>query len=98
MNAWLCVLGFAMAASSAVALYAASPHCMWRALRGRPRIACAAGIVLALLSLLIWAGVLGIDVGVCSMLVSWMLALAAQPYVALFTGTPTADVTSTERN
>lgn len=98
MNTWSCVLAFAMAASSAVALYAASPHCMWRALRGRPRIACVAGIVLALLSLLIWAGVLGIDVGVCSMLASWMLALAVQPYLAWFIGTPTADPTSTERN
>ncbi|MGH8158304.1 MAG: hypothetical protein ACREPQ_09300 [Rhodanobacter sp.] len=67
---------------------------MWRALRGWPRLACMAGIVLALLSLTVWIDVLGIAVGLSAMLASWMLALAVQPYLALFIGTPTTDPTS----
>lgn len=95
--AWFSTVAFTMAALSAVALYAASPHCMWNALRGRPRTARTAGIVFALLSLLIWASVLGGAVGLCAMLASWMLALVAQPYLALFIGTPEADVTVVEK-
>lgn len=87
----------AMAALSAVALYAASPHCMWNALRGRPRVARNLGIVLAMLSLLIWIDVLGAAVGLCAMLASWMLALAVQPYLAWCAGTPDAHVTATEQ-
>ncbi|WP_426702479.1 hypothetical protein ACPPVV_05605 [Rhodanobacter sp. Col0626] len=96
MATWLSVTAFAMAALSAIALYAASPHCMWNALRGRPRIARIVGVALAMLSLLIWTSALGTAAGLCAMLSSWMLALAVQPYVALFVGTPDADVTTAE--
>ncbi|MHB1056789.1 MAG: hypothetical protein ACYC0F_02765 [Rhodanobacter sp.] len=98
MTAWLSVVAFAMAALSAVALYAASPHCMWNALRGRPRAARIAGIVLALLSLLAWTRAFGTAAGLCAMLASWMPALAVQPYLALLVGTPEADVTPAERD
>lgn len=97
MAAWLSMLAFAMAAVSAVALYAASPHCMWKALRGRPRAARSTGIVLALLSLLIWIDVFGAAVGLCAMLASWTLALAVQPYLAWCVGTPDADVSAAEQ-
>lgn len=96
MTAWLSVVAFAMAALSAVALYAASPHCMWKALRGRPRAARTAGIVLALLSLLVWIEVFGTAAGLCAMLASWMPVLAVQPYLALLVGTPDADATASE--
>jgi branched-subunit amino acid ABC-type transport system permease component len=97
MVTWLNVVAFAMAALSAVALYAASPHCMWKALRGKPRAARIVGTVLALLSLLLWTRLLGGAGGLCAMLVSWMLALAMQPYLALLVGTPDADVTAAEQ-
>lgn len=87
-----------MATLSAVALYAASPHCMWNALRGRPRAARIAGLVLALLSLLLWTSVLGRAAGLCAMLVSWMLALAVQPCLALLAVTPDADTTAMEKS
>jgi hypothetical protein len=91
MNIWLSVLAFALAVFSAVALYAASPHCMWSALRGRWRFARSAGLLLALLALIVWISVLGMAVGLCAMLLSWMSALVAQPCLALLTGTPAGD-------
>jgi branched-subunit amino acid ABC-type transport system permease component len=92
------LLAFAFAACSAIAWYAASPHCMWSALRGHPRVARIAGSVLALLSLVSWISVLGGAVGLCAMLASWMLALIVQPLLALFVGSPDADVTATEKD
>ena len=97
MNAWLSILAIAMAALSAVALYAGSPHCMWRGLRGRPRTARAAATALTVLSLLIWTGVLGFAAGLCATLVSGMLMLVMQPWLALFLGSPDADVTPMEK-
>jgi hypothetical protein len=87
------LLAFALAACSAIACYAGSPHCMWPALRGYPRTARIAGVALALLSAAIWISVLGAAAGFCAMLASWMLALVAQPWLALFMGNPDADVT-----
>ncbi|MES1154414.1 MAG: hypothetical protein ABUL45_05775 [Rhodanobacter sp.] len=92
------LLAFAFAACSATAWYAASPHCMWSALRGHPRTARIAGFVLATLSLSLWISAFGLAAGLSAMLVSLMLALVAQPYLALRVGTPDADVTSTEGN
>jgi hypothetical protein len=91
------LLAFVFAACSAIAWYAASPHCMWPALRGRPRAARGAGSVLALLSLVSWTSVLGGVVGLCAMLISVMLALIVQPWLAMFAGSPDADVTVTEK-
>ena len=92
------LLAFVFAACSAIAWYAASPHCMWPALRGHPRAARGAGSVLALLSLASWIDVLGAAAGLCAMLASWMLALVVQPYLAWFIGTPDADVTAVEKD
>jgi hypothetical protein len=84
------LLAFLLAACSATAWYAASPHCLWRALRGRARTARSAGGVLALLSLAGWISVLGAAAGVCAMLASGMLALIVLPWLALLTGSPDA--------
>ena len=92
------LLAFAFAACSAIAWYAASPHCMWSALRGHPRAARVVGSMLALLSLVIWIDVLGAAAGLCAMLASWMLVLAVQPYLAWFIGTPGADVTVVDKD
>ena len=97
MNTWLSILAFALTVSSAVAFYAASPHCMWAVLRSRWRFARSAGMLLALLSLTVWVSVLGMVVGLCAMLLSWMSALVAQPCLALLTGTPDAAATVPER-
>ena len=92
------LLAFVFAACSAIAWYAASPHCMWSALRGRPRVMRMAGGVLALLSLVSWVSVLGGAAGLCAMLASVMLALIAQPWLAMFIGSPDLDVTATEKD
>ena len=82
---------------SAIAWYAASPHCMWSALRGHPRVARVAGGVLTLLSLACWISVSGMAAGLCVTLVSAMLALMAQPWLAALLGTPDADATAAEK-
>lgn len=86
------LLAMVLTTCSALALYAGSPHCMWAALRGRPRMARGAGWLLALLALLVWMQVLGSSAGLCAMLANWMLALMAQPYLARVFGTPDADL------
>ncbi|KQZ80230.1 hypothetical protein ASD55_06075 [Rhodanobacter sp. Root561] len=97
MTAWLGVVAFAMAALSAVALYAGSPHCMWRVLRGRPRGARLIGTLLALASLLAWTQLFGIAAGLGATLANLMLVLVAQPYLALFIGSPDADTTADDK-
>lgn len=88
---WYSLLGLATAATSALALYAASSHCRWLGLRRWTRGARAAGALLAVLSLVSWITALGPAVGVCAMLATWMLAMVALPYLALLTGTASAD-------
>jgi hypothetical protein len=91
------LLGFVLAVLAAIAWYTGSPHCMWSALRGYPRPARIAGSVLMLLSLACWIGAAGIAVGLCATLASGMLGLMAQPWLAMFFGTPSADVTAVEK-
>lgn len=91
------LLALVFAACSAIAWYAASPHCMWSALRGHPRVARIAAGVLALLSLASWVHTLGAAAGLCAMLACGMLALMVQPWLALFIGSPEADVTAAEK-
>lgn len=91
------LLAFVFAACSAIAWYAASSHCMWPALRGRPRVMRMTGAVLALLSLASWVSALGGAAGVCALLASLMLALIVQPWLALFVGSPDADATVAEK-
>lgn len=93
MTAWLCATGVALAALSAFAFYAGSPHCMWPRWRGHPGLARFVGALLALASLTAWTLALGVTAGASAMLVGWMLALVAQPWLALFMGNPDADVT-----
>ncbi|WP_426689452.1 hypothetical protein [Rhodanobacter ginsengiterrae] len=92
------LLAFVFAACSATAWYAASPHCRWPALRGQPRLARGAGAALALLSLLGWTSAFGIASGLCAMLASVMLGLIVQPWLALFIGSPDADVVPPEQD
>ncbi|MEO9078192.1 MAG: hypothetical protein ABI268_02670 [Rhodanobacter sp.] len=84
-----------MAALSALALYAGSPHCMWAGLRGHPDGARLAGLVLALSSLTIWILALGVSAGLCAMLLNWLLALVMQPGLAMLAGNPVAGVVET---
>jgi len=91
------LLGFVLAACAALAWYAGSPHCMWSALRGHPRAARVAGSALMLASLMCWINAAGIAAGLCATLASAMLALLAQPWLAMFFGTPAADVTALEK-
>lgn len=97
MNLVLAAAAIGMAILSAIALYASSPHCMWLALRRRPRAARRIGITLALFSLVAWTVVSGFAVGLCAMLACWMPSLVVQPYLALLFGTPGADITATEK-
>ncbi len=92
------LLAFVLAVCSAVAWYAGSPHCMWSVLRGHPRAAHLAGGLLALMSLAGWISVLGGAAGLCAMLASWMLALIAQPWLAMVLGNPDADTTAMEKD
>jgi hypothetical protein len=83
-----CSLGVAAALASAVALYAASPHCRWpRWPRWRPG-AQLAGALLAVLSLVAWCLALGPAVGLCGMLASWMLGMMVLPWLAMFPRMP----------
>jgi hypothetical protein len=91
------LLGFVLAVCAALAWYAASPHCMWPALRGHPRTARVSGSALMLASLACWIGAAGIAVGLCATLASAMLASMAQPWLAMRFGTPAADVTALEK-
>ncbi|WP_343204438.1 hypothetical protein [Rhodanobacter sp. PCA2] len=78
----LIVLACVATALSAALLYAASPHWAWRTARRR-RGALASGLALAVLALVGWVATLGAGAGSCAMLAGWMLALAAQPWLAL---------------
>ena len=92
------LLAIAFAVCSAIAWYVASPHCLWATWRGHPRAARIAGGAFALLSLVSWISVLGGAAGLCAMLVSLMLALIVQPWLAWFAGSPDADITVTEKD
>lgn len=80
---------------SAMLLYAASPHCVWHAWRRR-RGVLAGGFALTVLALAGWIAALGVGAGLCAMLVGWMLALAAQPYLALLADRRAAEATALE--
>ena len=95
MTAWLTLLACAATVLSAALLYAASPHCVWHAWRRR-RGVLAGGFALATLALAAWTGALGPGAGTCAMLVGWMLALAAQPYLALLADRRAAEATARE--
>lgn len=91
MDAWLLTSALALTAASGLAFYAGSPHCLWRRLRGAPRLARGVGTVLAAAALASWIAAYGIVAGVAAMLVAEMLALAAQPWIALLAAASPGD-------
>jgi hypothetical protein len=95
MTAWLSLLACVATVLSAALLYAASPHCVWHAWRRR-RGVLSGGFVLAMLALAGWIAALGPAAGLCAMLVGWMLALVAQPYLALLADRRAAEATARE--
>lgn len=84
---WTSGLGVVISMASALALYAASTHCLWPILKRYRRTARLAGMLLAVVALALWTWALGPAVGLCAMLASWMLTLMALPYIALWTRT-----------
>lgn len=76
----LMLFAIATAWLSAFALYRASPHSGGEAHRWRAGNLL--GLVLAAASLSTWIVELGVGAGICVMLATWMLALAALPYLA----------------
>lgn len=95
MAAALVGLACVATAVSAALLYAASPHCVWHAWRRR-RGVLAGGFALATLALAAWIAALGAGAGTCAMLVGWMLALVAQPWLALLADRRAAEATALE--
>lgn len=77
-----CSLALAGSAFSALALYAASPHCRWPRLRRAGRLGRQISLVAAVAALWLWIANLGIATGVVVMLCSWMLVAIALPLLA----------------
>ena len=82
MPSLLTVSAILAAALSAAGLYAGSPHCRWHAWRRLGRAGTWAGVLLALVSWVLWIRELGLGAGSCAMLGTWMLAMMAVPYFA----------------
>lgn len=80
-----CALAGAASAFSALAFYAASPHCRWPRLRRAGRLGRQLGLVAAATSLWLWMGQLGVATGFCVTLGGWMLTAMVLPYVAAWT-------------
>jgi len=77
-----CSLALAGSAFSALALYAASPHCRWPRLRRAGRLGRQISLVAAVAALWLWIANLGIATGVVVMLCSWMLVAILLPLLA----------------
>jgi len=77
-----CSLALVGSAFSALALYAASPHCRWPRLRRAGRLGRQISLVAAVAALWLWIANLGIATGVVVMLCSWMLVAIALPLLA----------------
>lgn len=80
-----CVLAGSASAFSALAFYAASPHCRWPRLRRAGRLGRQIGLVAFATSLWLWMGQLGLATGLCVTLGGWMLTAMVLPYVAAWT-------------
>ncbi|MET0580937.1 MAG: hypothetical protein ABWY48_12090 [Pseudoxanthomonas sp.] len=90
MDTLVAIAAFAASLSSAVALYAGSPHCRWWVLRRWRGTGGWVGLALAGLSLWLWTLSLGGGAGLCAMLGTWMLAMMALPYLAVLGGNANA--------
>lgn len=77
-----CTLGLIASGFSAMALYAASPHCRWPRLRRAGRLGRQLALVAAAAALWLWIAELGIATGLVVMLCSWMLVATALPALA----------------
>ncbi|WP_313465912.1 hypothetical protein [Stenotrophomonas sp.] len=71
-----CSLAVLSAMFSALAFYAASPHCRW------PRLRRQIGLVAAVASLWLWMAELGVAAGLVAMLCTWMLVALLLPALA----------------
>jgi len=80
-----CGVAGAASAFSALAFYAASPHCRWPRLRRAGRLGRQIGLVAAATSLWLWMGQLGLATGLCVTLAGWMLTALVLPYLAAWT-------------
>ncbi|MET4616370.1 hypothetical protein ABIA71_001946 [Stenotrophomonas sp. 2619] len=80
-----CSVAGAASAFSALAFYAASPHCRWPRLRRAGRLGRQIGLVAAATSLWLWMGQLGLATGLCVTLAGWMLTALILPYLAAWT-------------
>lgn len=77
-----CSLAAAASAFSALAFYAASPHCRWPRLRRAGRLGRQLGTVAAATSLWLWMGQLGLATGFFVTMGIWMLTALLLPYLA----------------
>ncbi|HFK2919817.1 TPA: hypothetical protein ACGY72_000976 [Stenotrophomonas maltophilia] len=77
-----CSLGMLSAMFSALAFYAASPHCRWPRLRRAGRLGRQIGVVAAAAALWLWMAELGFAAGLVAMLCTWMLSAVLLPTLA----------------
>lgn len=82
MPTLLLIAAFAAAVLSAAALYAGSRHCRWVSWRRLGRAGRWAGLLLAVVSLALWIAAMGVGIGLCAMLGTWMLVMIVLPYLA----------------
>jgi len=75
-------LALLCAAVSALAFYAASPHCRWARLRRAGRASRQLGVVGAAASLWLWMADLGVAAGLVTMLCCWMAVALLLPALA----------------
>lgn len=80
-----CAVATAASAFSALAFYAASPHCRWPRLRRAGRMGRQIGLIASATSLWLWMGQLGLATGLCVTLAGWMLTALVLPYLAAWT-------------
>ncbi|AWH33805.1 hypothetical protein [Stenotrophomonas sp. SAU14A_NAIMI4_8] len=77
-----CSLGLLASMFSAVAFYAASPHCRWPRLRRAGRLGRQIGLVAAAAALWLWMAELGFATGLVVMLCAWILTALLLPALA----------------
>lgn len=77
-----CSLALLASALSALAFYAASPHCRWPRLRGGGRLGRQVGLVAAAAALWLWMADLGVGAGLVTMACSWMATAMLLPALA----------------
>lgn len=77
-----CSLALAASVFSAMAFYAASPHCRWPRVHRAGRLGREIGTVAAVASLWLWMANLGVGAGLVLMLCSWMATAMVLPALA----------------